>query len=226
MAKILIIEDDLVISESVSTWLKKENHQVETTASGKEGLELSLHYSYDLLILDWNLPDAMGPDIARAIRAKQIDIPILMFTTNSMVQQKVEGLDAGACDYVPKPCAMEEIAARIRALLRRLPEKREENLRFENVEIENQSHTVKVGEHKLKFSPTEFEILAFLIANSGESFSSEALIARLWTDRAHGSKKSVQVHIRHIREKLIAAGSRAVIVTSDLGEYSVVAKNS
>lgn len=221
MAKILIIEDDLVISESVQAWLKKENHQVEATASGKIGLELCLRYRYDLLILDWNLPDASGPDIARAIREKHSDTAILMFTTNSLVPQKIEGLDAGACDYVVKPCALEEISARIRALLRRLPETNDGVVHFENIEIDTQSHSAKVAGQKLKLSPSEFDILAFLVANQGAHFSADALISRLWKDRPNTSKQAVQVHIRHLREKLQAAGSTASITTNDMAEYSL-----
>jgi DNA-binding response OmpR family regulator len=219
MAKILIIEDDLAISSSIKSWLERDKHVVDSTASGKDGLELLLRFSYDLMILDWNLPDATGPEIATQVRAKQNLTPILMLTTNSSIEQKVHGLDSGACDYVAKPCTLEEIAARVRALLRRTGSKtQDESLQFEDIQIDAHARVASASGNKLKLSPSEFDILAFLVANQGKSFSPTAIVSRVWPNRA-SSKEAVHVHVRHLREKMAAAGCRSAITTNEAAEY-------
>ncbi len=223
MAKILLVEDDLVISETIKSWLEKEKHIVEATTSGREGLDLLTHYAFDLVVLDWQLPDLQGPEIAKSIRNSRLDIPILMLTSKGEITDRVEGLEAGAFDYVVKPCTAEELAARVRALLRRPGGNVSDtkDLTLGDLYIDFKSHEVRKAESKIKLSPSEFEILKLLAKSSGGAFSSEAILARLWVDKPNVSKQLVKVHVMNLRKKLSEAGSKVTVVTNDLGEYSI-----
>lgn len=223
MAKILIVEDDLNISKTIQGWLEKEKYTVESTASGKEGLALLLHYNYDLAILDWQLPDAAGPEIAKEVISRKRAVPILMLTSKGDIKDKVEGLDAGVCDYLVKPCPLEELSARVRALLRRTGESSEsiKSINLGNTVINYPSRTVSVDGATVKLSPSEFEILKLMSKTLGGSFSVEAIFARLWADKPNVSKQLVKVHVSNLRKKLQTAGSSIQIKTNDLNEYQL-----
>ncbi len=223
MAKILIVEDDLNISKTIQGWLEKEKYVVEATASGKEGLDLLLHYNYDLAILDWQLPDAAGPEIAREVISRKRSIPLLMLTSKGDIKDKVEGLDAGVCDYLVKPCPLEELSARVRALLRRSADSIEtaKTMIFGNTTVNFPSRTVSVDDTAVKLSPSEFEILKLMCKTPGSSLSVEAIFTRLWSDKPNVSKQLVKVHMSNLRKKLQAAGSSVQIETNDLNEYEL-----
>ena len=227
MAKILIVEDDLAISKTIRSWLEKEKYVVESTASGEEGLDLLKHYNFDLAILDWQLPDLDGPDIARALQSANKTIPLLMLTSMSSLENKIEGLDAGVYDYIVKPCSLEELSARVRALLRRMPEEESrKTIELGNVTIHLISHEVLVDGKLLKLSPSEFEILRLLAKSPGGSFSSDAIFARLWSDKPNVSKQLVKVHVMNLRKKLNATNPDIELLTNDLNEYYVHVKNA
>lgn len=225
MSKILIIEDDSVVASSLKTWLQKESYVVDTAENGSLGLELLVRFKYDVLVLDWNLPDITGIEIARQLSMQNVQIPILMLTTNSTVPDKVLGLDAGAWDYVTKPCPIDEIGARIRALLRRQSGEStgdsKEDLSFGDLQIDSSAHIIAAAGQSLKLSPSEFQILAFLVANPDGSFSSESIVSRVWKNRSLSTRQAVYVHIRHIREKLASTGCKVRILTNELGEYFI-----
>lgn len=226
MAKILIVEDDPAISNTIRSWLEKEKYVVESTASGREGLDLLKHYNFDLAILDWQLPDLNGPEISKSLQAENKRIPLLMLTSMSSTDNKIYGLDAGAYDYIVKPCSMEELSARIRALLRRTIDEtaRENSIELGNLKIFLGSHEVFVESKALKLSPSEYEILKLLIGSPGASFSSEAVFARLWQDKPNVSKQLVKVHVMNLRKKLAAVSSSVELLTNDLNEYYLKAK--
>lgn len=220
MAKILIVEDDLAISQTIRSWLEKEKYVVESTASGKEGLDLLQHYNFDLAILDWQLPDLDGPDISRALQAAKKQTPLLMLTSMSSIENKIEGLDSGVYDYIVKPCSLEELSARVRALLRRVPDlETKKTIELGNVSIHLIAHEVYVDGKLLKLSPSEFEILRLLAKSPGGSFSSDAIFARLWADKPNVSKQLVKVHVMNLRKKLNAVNPDLELLTNDLNEY-------
>lgn len=220
MSKILIVEDDLNISKTIKSWLEKEKYVVEATASGQEGLDLLLHFNYDLAILDWQLPDLSGPDIARAVLKEKNDIALLMLTSKGSLNDRVEGLDAGAFDYIVKPCSLEELSARVRALLRRPSQTdAEKTIELGNLSIQMLCHEVLVEGKNLKLSPSEFEILRLMAKSPGASFSTDAIFARLWSDKPNVSKQLVKVHVLNLRKKLSAAQSNVQLLTNDLNEY-------
>ena len=219
MAKILIVEDDAVISRNVKTWLESERHTVDEVANGDEGLYLLLNFSYDLAILDWQLPGKQGAEICVAVRAANNEIPILMLTSRGSLNDKVIGLDSGAYDYMVKPASLEELSARVRALLRRPADEAPELLYLGNVQINLNSHELLVNDARVTVSPSEFMILGFLCKNLGMSFSADTILARLWADKPNVSTPLVRVHITHLRQKLQTAGANIAIESQRGGGY-------
>lgn len=225
MAKILIVEDDLAISKTIKSWLEREKYVVESSASGREGLDLLQLYDFDLAILDWQLPDLSGPEISRAMQTSKKKIPLLMLTSMSSTQNRIDGLESGVFDYMVKPCSLEELSARVRALLRRIPqEESKKTIEIGNVSIHLLSHEVTVDGELLKLSPSEFEILRLLARNPGASFSSDAIFARLWADKPNVSKQLVKVHIMNLRKKLAKTNPDLEVLTNDLNEYYISSK--
>jgi two-component system, OmpR family, response regulator len=222
MAKLLIVEDDPVIAKNVQAWLEKENHTVDVVGHGDEGLYLLLNYAYDLAILDWQLPGKQGAEICQLVRDSGNDIPILMLTSRSSLSDRVKGLDCGAYDYIVKPCALSELSARIRALLRRPGDAKTEELVLGNLELNLASHEALVNGTRLSLSPSEYLILALLARTLETPFTAEAILARLWADKPNVSKQLVRVHITHLRQKLAAAGSHLRVVSQKRDGYMAV----
>lgn len=219
MAKILIVEDDPSISKSVKAWLEKERHTVDVSENGDDGLYLLENYSYDLAILDWQLPGKQGADICLSLRANNNQVPILMLTSRSSLSDRVQGLDSGAYDYMVKPCSLQELSARVRALLRRPSEKNNTVHIFANLELNLESHEAIVDGQKLALSPSEFSILAFLCQHSGASFTAESLLSKLWSGKSNVSKPLIRVHVAHLRQKLVAANCQLKVVSQKGGGY-------
>jgi DNA-binding response OmpR family regulator len=222
MAKILIVEDDLSFSENVKTWLEKQNHVVDTVADGNEGLSRLKLYAYDLAVIDWQLPGLEGAEICSELRKAGSEIPILMLTGRSSLDDRVTGLDAGAYDYLTKPCSLQELSARIRALLRRHGPDTTKSLIIGDLEIRHDSHEVLKNGVNLSLSPIEFEIFKLLCHNRDVSFSAEAMLSRLWADKPQVSKQLVKVHVKNLRKKLADAGTMVSIETAKNEGYMVV----
>lgn len=220
MAKILIVEDDLVIARNLRAWLENEKHTVDMVHDGDEGLYRLTHYPYDLAILDWHLPGKQGAEICEELRSSNRRIPILMLTARSAVNDKVKALDSGAYDYIVKPCDLQELSARVRALLRRHPLDNNETtqLNFGNLAINTESHEVLVDSKPLFLSPSEFAILLFLCQNFGNNFSSDKIYGQIRSNK-DGSSQLIRVHITHLRQKLAAANSTLEILSSKGGGY-------
>lgn len=221
MAKILLVEDDLSISANVKAWLEKEKHVVDAVADGLEGLEMLRHYVYDLAILDWQLPGMEGAKICETIRNEGSQLPILMLTSRGSLDDRVHGLDVGAYDYLVKPCSLEELSARIRALLRRHGKNEERCYIIGDLEIKMDSHEVLKGADKLQFSPIEFEIFKLFARNPDTVFSADTILSRLWSDKPQVSKQLVKVHVKNLRKKLAATGTVVGIATNKNEGYVI-----
>ncbi len=226
MAKILIVEDDLVIARNLKTWLENEKHTVDMVHDGDEGLYRLLNYPYDLAILDWNLPGKQGAEICVSVRSSNSDVPILMLTARASLKDKVKALDIGAYDYIVKPCVLEELSARVRALLRRHPgdEKSKAILTHGNLKIDIDSHAVLVDGKQVSLSPSEYSILLLLCENFGTTFTSDKILGKIRGNN-EGSTKLVRVHITHLRQKLAAAKSTLQIVNARTGGYLADVQN-
>jgi two-component system OmpR family response regulator len=210
LRKILIVEDDQTLLEVLRYNLVKEGYKVLTTINGVQALEIARQEKPDLIILDLMLPDLDGFEVCRILR-KEMTVPILMLTAKTEEVDKVMGLELGADDYITKPFSLRELLARIRAMLRRTEMVQQEVLAKEgssiktaDLEIDFARHQVKLGDHILSLKPKEFELLAFLVKNRGHVFTREQLLEKVWGYDYEGDIRTVDVHIRWLREKIEA----------------------
>ncbi|MFN3704978.1 MAG: response regulator transcription factor [Thermoflexales bacterium] len=200
-ARILIVEDEQILLDLLAQHLQKEGYAVITAQSGEEGLELARSQHPDLCVLDVMLPGLDGLSLCRILR-RESNVPIILLTARASEIDRVIGLDTGADDYVVKPFSLPELTARIRAALRRSLQRNSGLLRVGDVMLDLIAHRVFVGEREVKLTPKEFELLATLMRNRGVVLSREALISQVWGYDFNGDIRTVDVHIRWLREKL------------------------
>jgi len=204
MSKILVVEDDPNILESVKYNLQKDGYDTLTAVDGAQALEIARSGKPDLIILDILLPQMNGLEVCRILR-KEMAIPIIMLTARDTEIDKITGLDLGADDYVTKPFSMRELMSRIRSLLRRAeikPVTSETKLISGDLEIDVPHHVVKKAGVSLILSPKEFDLLAFLVSNKGQVFSRDQLLEKVWGYDFAGDTRTVDVHISWLREKI------------------------
>jgi DNA-binding response OmpR family regulator len=213
MAKILILEDEKALADVVLDWLKSQDYLVDWVGlAGDARMHLKL-YHYDLIILDVNVPDGNGVEVCRDYRGSGGVTPILMLTGRSKISDKAFGLDAGADDYLTKPFHMDELAARVRALLRRPPAIKAAVLKFGDLELNTDSRRVTRAGNEIQLLPKEFTLLAFLMQHSGQVFSAEALIERLWSTDSEASPDAIRIYITRLRNKIDIKDSPSLIST-------------
>ncbi|HEY9777413.1 MAG TPA: response regulator transcription factor [Planktothrix sp.] len=214
MAKILVVEDDGQLSAVVRDWLShKEKHAVDVVETGAEALSRLQTVTYDAVILDLRLPDMSGLDVCRQFRAAGGQLPIIMLTGKSKLHEKTEGLDSGADDYLTKPFHPEELAARLRALLRRQSPVATKQYRIGSLMLEPNSLTVSKDGNRLSLPPKEFALLEFFMRHPDQVFSPEALMERVWPSDSDASPDTVRVHIKHLRSKIDTEGQPSMIRT-------------
>ncbi|PIQ23951.1 DNA-binding response regulator [bacterium (Candidatus Blackallbacteria) CG17_big_fil_post_rev_8_21_14_2_50_48_46] len=199
-AKILLIEDEAQISRFIELELKCEGYQVECANNGISGLTLAREKIFDLIILDRMLPGIDGMEICRRLR-RDSQIPILMLTARSEVQDRVEGLDSGANDYLTKPFHLEELLARIRLQLRLNQNKNEDELAFEHLRLNLRSREVFSGEIPLHLAPREFELLALLMQNPRTVLTRSHILSSVWGWGNDVQESVLDVYIHALREK-------------------------
>lgn len=203
MAKILCVEDDPALQESIKNSLSFQHHTVFTCSDGAEALEKLLLEPFDLVVLDWQLPSKNGPEICREYRSRGGNAIVIMLTGKSTVSEKEEGFDAGADDYLTKPFNIRELLARVRALLRRPPQLLEANkLQAGDLIVEPEHYRVTRQGRDIKLTPREFALLEFLIRNPGKSFTSEALLSRVWGSETETGTDAVRLVIKRLRDKV------------------------
>jgi len=200
--RILVVEDDRKIANAVKKGLEQEFYAVDVSYDGQDGLGSALTIDYDLIILDRMLPEVDGIQICRALRDKSHDTPILILTAKDKIRDRVEGLNAGADDYLVKPFAFEELLARVRALLRR-PQKVTDNLlKVDNLSLERVNFGVKRAGKKIALSSREFALLEYLMRNAGRILTKDNIIAHVWDYDADILPNTVEVYIGYLREKI------------------------
>lgn len=217
LGRVLIVEDEELIRDTIALALKDEGFEVFVSEDGRRVMEMALHpedsslpelSSFDLIILDLMLPYVSGLDLCRLIRHEGNSIPILMLSAKGSETDRVVGLEVGADDYLTKPFGMRELIARCRALLRRhrnvQPQPEETTLRFQDVVLYPQECRVTVRNEEISLSPKEFRILELFMSHPRRVWSREQLIERVWGPDFMGDSKTVDVHIRWLREKLEA----------------------
>ncbi|MFP4200900.1 MAG: winged helix-turn-helix domain-containing protein [Bacillota bacterium] len=200
--KILIIEDDGNIRKLLALYLKREGFKVLTASSGQEGLDLFFSEAPDLVILDIMLPDIDGWEICRRIRHKDT-CPVIMLTALDSTRDKVAGLELGSDDYITKPFEPREMIARVRAVLRRSSDTvRGPILKFPDLTIDQKAHRVIRCGEEIHLTAREFDLLWLLANHPGQVFTRDQLLDRVWGYEFYGNIRTVDVHIRHLREKM------------------------
>jgi DNA-binding response OmpR family regulator len=191
----------------------QEQFAVQMVSDGKEAQRLATDQSYDLVILDLNLPGAPGLDVLRHIRSKKPDLPVLIVTGSSMVEERVRGLDAGADDYVAKPFAFAELAARIRAVLRRGSRPAQAVITVGDLALDRVTHTVQRGGHAIDLSPKEFALLEFLMRHAGQPVTRTAIVEQVWKLNFDTMTNVVDVYINYLRRKVDTGYDHVLIRT-------------
>ncbi len=202
MAKLLLVDDDEILVESLKHWLTAENHRVDCTHDGLQALEYLKSYEYDMIILDWQLPGMEGIDICRNYRAAGGKSFIIMLTGQGDSIHKEMGLDTGADDYIPKPFDIKELLARIRARLRRPSELHGDILQVGTISCDVKARRVKLNGSELKLSPLEYNVLEFFLRHPDEIFSSENLLRSVWTADDEVAIDAVYTCLTRLRKKL------------------------
>ncbi len=202
MASVVIIEDEQRIRELVARVLVDRGHDVESTATAMEGLQAVVRVSPELVILDMGLPDLDGAELLKMIRAVS-DVPIIVATARSEDRDVIRTLDAGADDYLTKPFSVDQLEARVRAVLRRSgSEGRQGPLMVGDLAIDVAAREAALNGEPIDLSPKEFDVLRFLAERPGEVVSKRELLAEVWRQPYGGSEKTVDVHISWLRKKL------------------------
>lgn len=203
--KVLIIEDEALIADSVSYALRKEGFDVMIAADGAQGLAMARERDPDLIILDIMLPLLSGLDVCRAVRGES-SVPIIMLTAKSEEVDRVVGLELGADDYVIKPFSMRELIARVKAVLRRskmaFEGGRQDVITVGDLVVDGERRMVRVGNKVLHLPLKEFELLRLLAKNKDRVLTREFLLDSIWAEDAYGNTRTLDVHIRWLREKI------------------------
>ncbi|MDP3508675.1 MAG: response regulator transcription factor [Candidatus Melainabacteria bacterium] len=213
MAKILIVEDEADLAELVKNWLVKDHHLVEIADDGLEALIRMETNNYDVVILDIMLPSVNGMEICKRYRKSGGSAGIIMVTAKGHVDDKETGLDSGADDYMTKPFQLKELAARVRAVLRRNHGQAQDVMRFRDLEIDVNEFKVLKGGHEVHLLPKEFRLFEFFLRHPHQVFSAEDILSSVWESDTEALLDTVRGHITRVRKKLDTAGTPSVIAT-------------
>jgi DNA-binding response OmpR family regulator len=210
--RVLVVEDDDDIAQALQRSLRMEGYEVRTAADGEAALEESRAFAPDLVILDLGLPKLDGVEVARALRADD-DVPILVLTARDAVESRVEGLDAGADDYLVKPFERQELLARLRALLRRRPPRGSAPLRVGDLSLNVDTHEVMREERQIDLTQREFELLEYLMRNERIVISRQRLLDEVWGYDPFSTTNTIEVFVSNLRRKLEAEGEPRLLHT-------------
>jgi DNA-binding response OmpR family regulator len=224
MAKILIVEDDRSVAQLVAFTLESERYVVDQALDCASALASLKVNKYDLLILDWALPDGTGIDLCKKYRSNAGNSPVLMLTARESSRDKVVGLTAGADDYVVKPFDPDELVARVKALLRRPPLISDSVLRVASLELDRTTFQVKRNGTTVPLLPKEFAILELLLEHPNKYFTAEAILARVWRSDLPASTDTVRTHMKTLRKKLGGTDDASIIENSRGLGYKVKAQ--
>lgn len=200
--KLLIVEDEHKIANSLQKGLSHEGYTVDVAYDGEEGFDLASEGGYDVVILDRMLPLMDGVTICKKLRDAHIHTPVLMLTAKGEIDDRVEGLNAGADDYLIKPFAFAELLARVKALTRRPKEAFVQSLKVDDLTLDPISYTVKRGESDISLSRKEFSLLEYLMRHAGQILTKEQIIENVWNYDADVLPNTVEVYIGYLRTKI------------------------
>jgi two-component system response regulator MprA len=210
--RVLVVEDDEDIAQALQRSLRMEGYEVRAAADGPAALEHGHSFAPDLVILDLGLPGIDGLEVARSLRAED-DVPILILTARDALESRVEGLDAGADDYLVKPFERQELLARMRALLRRRPPRGSAPLRVGDLLLNADTHEVTRGERTVELTQREFELLEYLMRNERIVISRQRLLDEVWGYDPFSTTNTIEVFVSNVRRKLEADGEPRLLHT-------------
>jgi two-component system, OmpR family, response regulator len=200
--RILIVEDEHKTAQSLKKGFEQENFSVDIAFNGNDGYDFAATEDYDLIILDLMLPGMNGTEICAKLRARNIQTPILMLTARSELEDKIDGLNTGADDYLTKPFAFEELLARAKAILRRPKESIPSKLQSGNLILDTLTYQVTKDGKPIQLSKREYSLLEYLIRNKGKVLSKDQIIAHVWNYDADILENTVEQYIRYLRKKI------------------------
>jgi two-component system, OmpR family, response regulator MprA len=210
--RVLVVEDDEDIAQALQRSLRMEGYEVRASADGNAAIEDGRAFAPDLVILDLGLPGMDGVEVARVLRAED-DIPILILTARDALESRIEGLDAGADDYLVKPFERQELLARMRALLRRRPPRGSAPLRVGDLSLNVDTHEVIRGERSIELTQREFELLEYLMRNERIVISRQRLLDEVWGYDPFSTTNTIEVFVSNLRRKLEAEGDPRLLHT-------------
>jgi len=202
--RILVVEDEHKIANSIKKGLEQEHYAVDVAYTGTDGYDLASSEDYDAIILDLMLPDMNGIDICKKLRAQKVHTPVLVLTAKGQIQDKVEGLDSGADDYLTKPFSFEELLARIRALIRRPKDSLNTQLTVGDLTLDTKTYLVKRGLSAIQLSGKEFALLEYLMRNPERVVTKEDIINHVWDYNSFVNLNTVEAYIKNLRKKIDA----------------------
>ncbi|MBJ7882539.1 response regulator transcription factor [Gelidibacter salicanalis] len=210
--KYLIAEDELDLQQSIVTYLQRDGHVCEVASDFHEASEKVHMYDYDLIILDINLISGSGIDILKILRKENKRSGVIIISANNSLNDKLEGLDLGADDYITKPFHLAELNSRITAVLRRGKFGGDERIEFNEISIDTKSRTAYIDEKSMALTKKEYDLLVFFISNKGRVLSKEIIAEHLWGDHSDllDNFDFIYVHINNLRKKLTSAGAKYI----------------
>ncbi len=211
MAKILLVEDDLLSSKLVKDWLERQRYQIETAFDGEQAILFLKSYVYDLVILDWELPKQSGLEVLKQFRDRGSDTPVLFLTGLSATSNKESGLDTGADDYLCKPVDLKELSARVRALLRRSQSRPSNELRCGDLTLDRNAGTITKGDKPLSLTPIEFALLEFFMTHANQLLSNDYLLDHVWKSDTAFTGTAVRTSVVRLRRKIDDEGKPSKI---------------
>ncbi|MGN0632054.1 MAG: response regulator transcription factor [Ruminococcus sp.] len=212
--KILVVEDELALSDALKEILKRNQYSVDTVDNGEDGLEYALTGIYDCIILDIMLPVMDGLQVLRHIRTAKLSTPVMLLTAKSDIDDKIKGLDCGADDYLTKPFVTGELLARIRALTRRTGEVNVDAYDFHGLSLNKQTYMLSYGDMSVKLSLKEYQILEILFMNPNQIITKERFIEKIWGFESDVEYNNIEVYISFLRKKMQSIKAKASIHTS------------
>jgi two-component system phosphate regulon response regulator PhoB len=224
---VLVVEDEPSIQELIAVGLTRSGHSVQRAANAEEAYRAVSEVLPDVILLDWMLPDASGPSITRKLRSESRtkEVPIIMLTARAGDDDKVEGLASGADDYVTKPFSPRELEARIQAVLRRrAPQLTSETVEIEGLAINPATRSVIGSGKSLRMGPTEFELLHFFMTHTDRVYSRTQILDQVWGDHVFIEERTVDVHIRRLRDALSPSGHETLVETVRGAGYRFLSK--
>ncbi|MCA0315951.1 MAG: response regulator transcription factor [Candidatus Melainabacteria bacterium] len=202
MSKILLVEDDPLFAQMIVDYLSAQQFRVELTDNGKDAQNLLRDFQYEVVILDWGLPDMSGIEILRDFRGRGGITPVLMLTGRDKVEEKEHGLDSGADDYLTKPFNMRELTARVRALIRRTGPSPTGILTAGAIALNPTTHVVTKNGEEVRLLPKEFSLLEYLMRHPNQVFTAEMLLDRVWNSESDAGTEAVRTCLKRLRKKI------------------------